>query len=180
MSGDMTARRVAAALTVVLVVLSGVIPATAHDHRPPRAELRYGSLLQEGRLIKEHWSSRTEDGGCVSSLVVGNARFPRPGLPVGAGRFRAALRLSRSERPADLSVSARRGRGPGGRLLGKSQAVASTLRPRRAGGEVIGWAAVLRSRIEEELYLRVIGSWDDRQGCQGDQKAVWLFHVSAD
>jgi hypothetical protein len=173
----MMARRFPAFLAVLLV-LSGVIPAAAHDHRPPRAALRHGSLLQEGRLIKEHWSSSTEDGGCVSSLVVGQVRFPRPGLPVEVGRFRAALRFSRSARP-DLSVSARSGRGPGGRLPGKSQAVSSILRPRRSGGEVIGWAAVLRSRVEDELYLRVTGTWADRQGCLGDQKAVWLFHVSA-
>jgi hypothetical protein len=174
----MMARRLPASLALALV-LCGVIPAAAHDHRPPRAELRYGSVLQQGRLIKEHWSSRTEDGGCVSSLVVGQARFPRPGLPVGPGRFRAALRLSRSDRPTDLSVSARQGRGLRGRLLGTSQPVAWTLRPRRAGGQVIGWAAVLRSRVEDELYLRVTGTWDDRQGCLGDQRAVWLFHVSA-
>jgi hypothetical protein len=110
---------------------------------------------------------------------VAEADFPRPGLPVGPGPFRAALRLSRPDRPSELRVAARQGRGPGGRQPGAPQDVRFTLRPRRAGEEVIGWSAILRSRVDEHLYLRVTGSWDDRQGCLGRQRATWRFHVSA-
>jgi hypothetical protein len=174
----MTVRRVL--LLLLATSLAGLAgPATAHDHRPPRAEIRFGSLLQEGRLERYHWSSKTVDGGCVSSVTVADVGYPRPGLPVGPGPFRAALRLSRSDRPIDLRVTAREGRGPGGRELDERQGVRFTMRPRRAGDEVIGWAARLRSRVEQYLYLRVTGSWDDRQGCLGTQRATWLFHVSA-
>jgi hypothetical protein len=164
---------------VALLLLGPALPTAAHDHRPPGAELRYGSLFQDGRLVRQRWSAKTDDGGCVSSLVVVDAAYPRPGLPVGGGRFRAALRLSRPDRPTDLTVVARDGRGPGGRRLGERRGISATLRPRRAGGDVIGWAAVLASRVQDHLYLRVTGSWDDRQGCLGAQKATWLFHVTA-
>jgi hypothetical protein len=165
-------------IALAIVAVTGSTPADAHDHRPPEAELRFGSLLQEGRLIRHHWSSKTEDG-CISSLVVADPDYPRPGLPVGPGRFRAALRLSRPDRPTELRIAAREGRGPDGRQSGRRRNVRFTLRPRRVGEEVIGWSAILRSTVEEHLYLRVTGSWDDRQGCVGRQRATWLFHVAA-
>jgi hypothetical protein len=172
-------RRLSSAVAVALAVVGGPGAAVAHDHRPPRAELRFGSLLQEGRLFRYHWSSKTPEDGCVSSLIVADPGYPHPGLPVGPGKFRAAVRLSRPDRPTDLRVAAREGRGPGARQPGVSRDVSYTLRPRRAGDEVIGWAAILRSRVDEHLYLRVTGSWDDRQGCLGRQRATWLLHVSA-
>lgn len=166
------------ALAMAIVALTGSTPAGAHDHRPPEAELRFGSLLQEGRLLRYHWSSRTEDG-CISSLVVARPDYPRPGLPVGPGRFQAALRLSRPDRPIELRVVAREARAEDRRQPGRHEDIGVTLRPRKPGGEVIGWTALLRSRVERDLYLRVVGSWQDRQGCLGPQRAIWLFHVTA-
>jgi hypothetical protein len=163
---------------VAIMALIGSTPAGAHDHRPPEAELRFGSLLQEGRLIRYHWSSKTEEG-CTSSLVVADPDYPRPGLPVGPGSFRAALRLSRPDRPTDLKVAARDGQGPAGRRVGRRRDVRYTLRPRRAGEEVIGWSAIFRSTVEDRLFLWVTGSWGDRQGCLGPQRATWLFHVTS-
>lgn len=170
-------RRLFILVAAVAAVLGGSVPAGAHDHRPPVAQLRFGSLLQEGPLVRYHWSSVTDEGGCISSLTIGSSPHPRPGLPVGPGRFHAALRLSHPDRPVDLRVVAREAGEEGQR--GTSQAVGYSLRPRRAGGQIIGWAAVLRSRVQEHLYLRVTGSWFDRQGCLGPQRATWLFHVSA-
>jgi hypothetical protein len=171
------AARAVAALAVLLVVLTEGGVAFAHDHRPPRASLRHGSLLQEGRLLRYHWSSVTEDGGCVSSLILAREGYPHPSLPVEAGRFRARVRLSRPDRPVTLEVVAREKDRDG--TAGTRRRVAVTLRPRRPNGEVIGWTAVLRSRVEDALFLRVTGAWRDREGCRGPQRATWTFHVSA-
>jgi hypothetical protein len=166
------------AIAVAVWLLGASVPAGAHDHRPPEAELRFGSLLQEGALVRYHWSSKVE-GGCVSSLVVADPGYPQPGLPVGPGRFRASLRLSRSDRPTELRVLAREASADDRRRPGRRADVAVTLRPRDPNGEVVGWAAHIRSRVDRDLYLRVTGSWEDRQGCLGPQRAVWLFHLTA-
>jgi hypothetical protein len=165
------------AIAVAVLVVKGSVPAEAHDHRPPKAELRFGSSLQKGRLVRNHWSSKTEDG-CISSLVVADPRYPRPGLPVGPGPFRAVLRLARTDRPTDLRVRAWEADADDRRRPGRRQDVAVGLRPRKPKGEVIGWTGILRSRVERDLYLRVTGSWEDREGCLGPQRAIWLFHVT--
>jgi hypothetical protein len=170
--------RLAGVLLLLVFVLGQAGVGAAHDHHPPRATLRHGSLFQEGRLLRYHWSAVTEDGGCVSSLILARDGYPHPSLPVGPGAFRARIRLSRPDRPVALEVAARDG-DPRDGTLGRRRRVAVTLRPRRPNGEVIGWAAVLRSRVEDDLFLRVTGSWRDRQGCSGPQRATWAFHLSA-
>jgi hypothetical protein len=170
----------AAVAAAVLGSMLSTTPADAHDHRPPRAVLRHGGLQQEGRLVRLHWSSSIEDGGCVSSLVLADVEYPERGLPVGEGRFRATLRLSSPERPAELAVVAREGRGDDGRTLGRRRDVRINLRPRRPNDRVIGWTAVLRSRVRQDLYLKITGTWKDREGCLGSQRATWAFHVTAE
>jgi hypothetical protein len=175
----MPRRPVLLSATAVAALLALIpIPVGAHDHRPPEAELRFGRLLQEGRLVSYHWSSKTEDG-CISSLVVANPSYPRPGLPVGPGRFRAALRLSRPDRPTRIRVVAWEANPADRQEPGRRADVAVSLRPREPKGEVVGWAAMLGARVERDLYLRVTGAWEDRQGCHGPQRATWLFHVAA-
>jgi hypothetical protein len=172
----MAARSVAGLALFFLVLAEGGV-ALGHDHRPPRASLRHGSLFQEGRLLRYHWSSVTDDGGCVSSLIVAREGYPHPPLPVEPGRLRARIRLSRPDRPVALEVVARETNSEGSR--GTRRRVAVTLRPRRPNGEVIGWTAVLRSRVEGALFLRVTGAWRDREGCRGPQRATWTFYVAA-
>jgi hypothetical protein len=150
------------AMAVAMWTLPASMPAVAHDHRPPRATLRHGSLLQEGNLLRLHWSSSTKDGGCISSLIVAEEKYPERGLPVD---------------PAGLRVVARE---DDGQTQARRQDVGVTLRPRQPNGRLIGWTAVLRSRVVQDLYLRVTAAWEDREGCQGTQRATWLFHVSAE
>jgi hypothetical protein len=165
------------AMAVAVWTLAASMPSVAHDHRPPRATLRHGSLLQNGNLLRMHWSSSTKDGGCISSLIVAEERYPERGLPVGEGRFRAALRLERPDRPAGLRVVARE---DDGRTQARRRDVGVSLRPRQPNGRLIGWTAVLRSRVLQDLYLRVTATWNDREGCKGTQRATWLFLVSAE
>jgi hypothetical protein len=165
------------AMAVAVWTLAASMPSVAHDHRPPRATLRHGSLLQNGNLLRMHWSSSTKDGGCISSLIVAEERYPERGLPVGEGRFRAALRLERPDRPAGLRVVARE---DDGRAQARRRDVGVSLRPRQPNGRLIGWTAVLRARVLQDLYLRVTATWNDREGCKGTQRATWLFLVSAE
>lgn len=129
-------------------------------------------------MVSYHWSSKTEDG-CISSLVVADPDYPRPGLPVGTGRFRAALRLSRPDRPTRLRVVAWEASSTDRREPGRRTDVAVSLRAREPKGEVVGWAAMLGATVEQDLYLKVTGAWKDRQGCHGPQRATWLFHIAA-
>jgi hypothetical protein len=165
------------AMAVAVWTLAASMPSVAHDHRPPRATLRHASLLQEGNLLRMNWSSSTKDEGCVSSLIVAEEKYPEQGLPVGDGRFRAALRLDRPDRPTGLRVVARE---DDGQAQTQRREVGVSLRPRQPNGRLIGWTAVLRSRVVQDLYLRVTATWDDREGCKGTQRATWLFHVSAE
>jgi hypothetical protein len=165
-------------LAVLVAALSGSTPSFAHDHRPPAALLRHAGLQQEGRLLRQHWSTAVEDG-CVSSLVQASPGFPARALPVTGRSFRAIVRLSRQDRPVAISVVALEGDQEGRHLRNRGE-YRATLRPRRPGGQVIGWTASFRGRMRgTDLYVKVTGTWDDREGCKGNQRATWAFHLGA-
>jgi hypothetical protein len=168
----------AAAATLALFV-AAPFPALAHDHEPPRALLRHGTLEQEGRLIALRWTEPAGPDGCTSTLLLAKPRYPREGLPVGQGDFRARIRFAKPARPLSVQAVARPELDVEGDLTGRAADLAIRLRPRRPDGDVRAWAAIVTSRVEEDLYLRVTARWRDRDGCGDKQRATWTFHVSA-
>jgi len=96
----------AAAATLALFV-AAPFPALAHDHEPPRALLRHGALEQEGRLIALRWTEPAGPDGCTSTLLLAKPRYPREGLPVGQGDFRARIRFAKPARPLSVQAVAR-------------------------------------------------------------------------
>jgi hypothetical protein len=170
--------RPAAVALTLLVLLPG--SSGAEDQGPPRAILRHGDLRQAGRLIALRWTEPAGSDGCTSTLVLSRVRYPTRGLPVGEGRFRARVRFTHPQRPRSVEVTARPRLDQQGDATGRPAEVRLQLRPRRpSGGDLRAWAAILTSRVEDELYLRVTARWRDRDACGDRQRATWTFHVAA-
>ncbi len=171
------ALRPAAAILALLSFIPS--PAVAHDHRPPEVVLRHGDLEQRGRLVALRWTRPAGEEGCASTLIVKKPSYPGQGLPVRNGEFRARLRFIKPARPLSVKAEARPEVGADGDLAGPAADVGLRLRPRRPGGDLAAWTALLHSRVQDHLYLRVSARWKDGDGCDDRQKATWTFHVSA-
>lgn len=170
-------RPVAAALALLAVLPA---PARSDDSGPPRAILRHGDRRQAGRLIALRWTEPAGSEGCTSTLILSRVRYPSRGLPVGEGAFRARVRLTNPQRPRSVEVTARPRLDDQGDATGPRAGVSLRLRPRRpGGGDLRAWAAILTSRVEDELYLRVTARWRDGDSCGDRQRATWTFHVTA-
>ena len=153
-------------------------PVTAQGG-PPRAILRHGDLRQAGKLIALRWTEPAGSEGCTSTLILSRLRYPARGFPVGEGRFRARIRFTSPERPRSVEVAAKPRLDGRGEATGRPAEVRLRLRPRRPGGDLRAWAAILTSRVEDQLYVRVTARWRDSDPCGDRQRATWTFHVTA-
>ncbi len=173
-------RRIAAALSLFLVVIPEV--ASAHDHRPPRATLRIAGETQTGSRYSDGWiKTANEPGMCMGTFGDGFPRFKRP-LSHQVGD-EIAVRLHKSAVPMELSVHRWAEVDDDGAPKGSPVPVPFALRPLLAGADIVAWdVVILPPVIDGHLYLGVDGYWADEDGCGGfpdlgSQYALWTFHA---
>ncbi|MDQ4095900.1 MAG: hypothetical protein M3174_06835, partial [Actinomycetota bacterium] len=67
--------------------------------------------------------------------------------------------------------------GPDGQPVGPGQKMAFDLRARKRNGRTIAWTARFAAPEVGHLYLQTFVTWDDREGCGGNQGGWWAHHL---
>jgi hypothetical protein len=171
-------RWAAVLLTAMVVALIGVlaaqIPASAHDHRVPKAVLMKGKQeLQTGRKVNEYsWTYPAGEGICATEQAILTFGFPRE-VPSVAADSKLKVRIHKSQKPRPLYLAEVDQNGA------PRREVNVRLKPVVRDQRTVAWDAVFRvKRPNSDYYLEAEGHWNDRQGCNNaDQYAFWTFHV---
>jgi hypothetical protein len=166
------------ALVVVLVVQQ---PASAHDHRLPKAVLMKGKQeLQTGRKVEEFtWAFPSRSG---SACFVDEGTFPF-GFPEQAASVAAdsklKMRIYKIQKPDTFSITAySRLKGTGEPVSATGRLLETSLEAVIRDGRTVAWDVLFRvDRPDTDYYLVSEGHWKDRDCSNIDQFAHWSFHV---
>lgn len=170
-------------VTVVLGLALPSHPATADDHRPPRATLHVGDATQRGRTHHaDGWTKRSnEPGFCDASFATSFPRFPKalrhsPGQEI-------VVRLHKKAPPVEVEAQRWPRIDKKGHAAGTPTPLPWMLRPRLIQGSIRAWeVVVLPPVVDGHLYLDIGAYWRDEDGCSqepdlGGQYAGWMFHL---
>lgn len=169
---------VAAVGLLISAVVGNAGVARAHDHQAPIVQLRAEGLAQDGIPREIWWVDRRSDDECVGSNAVGPGDFPQP-MAIGQGE-KARVRLQKSDKPKDVSITMWRGIRVGEEVvLGPPGEIEFTRRRRKgAVGSTRAWDAVFQRPGPGDYYYEAFADWRDRQGCGGKQGGYWRFSLS--
>ena len=163
-------------IAVALGVPASTAGAAASSGDPiPKAKLKVAGNTQRGWLWSALWGSSPEPQKCVGASLDG---LPRPGRPLATNAKERTPRLVlRSvDRPLRVVVRDFKRVDANGFLVGASERLSTTLRPKRRGGQIVAWRARFSARGTRHHYLDVAVSWPEDPACGGRQ-ANWLFHL---
>lgn len=163
------------------LVGASAVPAGAHDHiEIAPFVLHVGERRQRGSYVHSGWTSPSGRKYCVSFQGDGVYSFPGP-LTVPPGQPTARIRLWKRQRPDRFTVWTYRGVDPSDVSAApgaaRERAPVRLRRYRSPGGDLRGWEAIFRPILVGDLYIEAFGQWRDRDGCGGDQSAMYTFHL---
>lgn len=165
-------------LGMVALACLTATPAGAHDHRPPKPELRVAGETQRGLRYHTDWTERVGANRCAGQTSTGPNAFPGP-VPVPLGNVRARIVLNNQYKPKAFKVTAWEELDQAGTPADGGTRLRTRLKPRHRQHRVVGWIAVMRLAVQDDdLYLSASGRWRDREGCGGSQTGTWRFSVA--
>lgn len=169
-------------VVVAAIMLLSVAVARAADHRAPRATLRVGDEIRNGRLYhSDGWARKAKDPRfCVATFGTGFPTFGKPIVyPLGE---ELVIRLHKSAPPVEVEVQTWPRVDEDGMARGTPSPVPWVLRP-YVDGNVRAWELVISPPVTAgHVYLGVGAYWPDEDGCSpppdlGSQYAAWTFHL---
>ena len=173
-------RRALICLAVFLMALG--VPARAHDHRPPKADLRVGGKVQTGHRYHADWVRRTRDPRfCLATFAIGYPTFPKA-LPHAPGDS-VVVRLHKKAAPLEVEVQRWSAVDDDGHASGTPTPLPWSLRPHLVDGKIRAWdVVVVWPATLDHLYLGVAAYWADQEKCAGEpdlgsQFVAWTFHL---
>lgn len=170
-------RWIAALLATTVMSALPAAPVAAHDHAVPQVRLRAAGDSQDGNGYHVWWT-RADGDGCVTGEGVGPRAFPPP-LVVPSDTDKARIRFAKKQRPSELSIVAWRALDPTGAPVGPEEDVQFELKAKHRGGERVAWVAVFAAPDAGHYYLQTFVTWEEREGCGGDQGGWWTHHLEA-
>lgn len=157
-------------LCAVLVIarwLAGT-PAQAHDHEPPRANVRTPSGSQRGVLLSNCWTS-TSTAECTEV----QQSFPEP-LETDDDLVRIVIR--KTQPPASARLTSWRSLNEG-QPAGRGATISTLWQPIVYGDGQLGWSANIELPHRGHNYLELFIMWLDEEGSLHQQDATWTFHL---
>lgn len=165
------------AAAAVAAVVATAIPAAAHDHRPPRTQLRSGDTIQAGRQGSYCWTSAGEEPGTAETLCVDYiSSFPRA-KRVRSGAW-ASIHFKTPNEPTDTSLSYWGKVDENGFPVGNARSIDHGVVPVRRDDEIVAYRARFRlPQRRSHMYISAFGTWDDQDADAGPQDSTWTFHL---
>ncbi len=165
-----------------LLLLSGLDPAAAHDHRPPKAILKGKDALQQGLALQEHWLSRYDADECEAgggdSVVISFPQQVRLAAPQAP-----SIRLRKRAMPVEVAVRQWPEVDDEGHAQGEGVSLPWALSPVKRDGATVAWDVTVPVTVpRRHLYLGLEAYWQDEEGCAGtpdlgSQSMFWTFHA---
>jgi hypothetical protein len=169
-------------LALLIVGLSNVSDAVAHDHKVPKAALLTSERRQQGQLLQSKWLDRFDADQCDILFRSAIPNFPRA-VQAGYGAD-VRVRVQKAAVPLEISVKAWRRLDEDGLPRGEAETVPAMVQPYIEQGQPKAWDAVilLPGAEARHFYIALEAWWADEQNCVpppdlGSQSATWAFHV---
>jgi hypothetical protein len=154
-------------------------PALAHDHEPPRVDLKIDGRVTKGVTLGYNWERPTGNPGeCVSTIADASGMYGPP-LHVLGGTHTGQVRLFKQQRPKRLSLYAWSALDADGYPIAPYRRVPLKLRAVRRSGVIRAWRATFRVDIDLDLPLELNAEWRDVEGCGGRESLGRGFHLAA-
>ena len=160
------------AAAAIFLLVSG-IPSAAFA-QPPKAFLHSGDERQRG---KSYWFSQGRRAGEGMCSVL-HADAPREWPPALIHRTDEQLRIGfrKDQKPEVVRLRDYNAVTPEDAPAGDGQEVDFRLRPKRKGGDVVGWRVLFKRGEPGDHYLYMFVRWEGRHRC-AFQEAPYDFHI---
>jgi hypothetical protein len=169
----------ATAILAGVTLAIAAAPSLAHDHQPPRVDLKIGGKVTTGVTLGFHWERPAADpGGCIATDADAVGTYGRS-LHIDARPYIGQIRLFKVERPKSLSLRAWAALDPEGYPAGPSTRIPLKLHAVRRSGVIRWWRATFRVTTDADLPLELNAAWRDVEGCGGDEYLGRGFHLAA-
>jgi hypothetical protein len=174
--GDGMIKRVAP-IVAMSCALWGLAPgAGAHDHRPPRVEVRSAGERQRARPWSLTWTRASGGNTCLTTIADGVPNYRRAAMPWSPKR-KIHLRLFKRHKPRRLAIRMYVRLDENGYVTGRGRPADFSLRRVWLNGKRVWIAGFFGRRTRRHLYLSVRVGYRDVEGCGGRQSMSLAYHL---